>query len=85
MLLAIVGFMILTKISTPLNKYRIVVLVGNIVALIICATLFSDLFAINKMSSICVLLFLVFSFAAESLFRILSKIIEAVEKKFEKA
>ncbi len=85
MLLAIVGFMILTKISTPLNKYRIVVLIGNIVALIICATLFSDLFAINKMSSICVLLFLVFSFAAESLFRILSKIIEAVEKKFEKA
>ena len=35
MLLAIVGFMILTKISTPLNKYRIVVLIGNIVALII--------------------------------------------------
>ena len=85
MLLAIVGFMILTKISTPLNKYRIVVLVGNIVALIICATLFNNLFAINKMSSICVLLFLVFSFAAESLFRILSKIVEAVEKKFEKA
>ncbi len=85
MLLAIVGFMILTKISTPLNKYRIVVLVGNIIALIICATLFNNLFAINKMSSICVLLFLVFSFAAESLFRILSKIVEAVEKKFEKA
>lgn len=85
MLLAIVGFMILTKISTPLNKYRIVVLAGNIVALIICATLFNNLFAINKMSSICVLLFLVFSFAAESLFRILSKIVEAVEKKFEKA
>ena len=85
MLLAIVGFMILTKISTPLNKYRIVVLIGNIVALIICATLFNNLFAINKMSSICVLLFLVFSFAAESLFRILSKIVEAVEKKFEKA
>ena len=84
MLLAIVGFMILTKISTPLNKYRIVVLIGNIVALIICATLFNNLFAINKMSSICVLLFLVFSFAAESLFRILSKIVEAVEKKFEK-
>ena len=85
MLLAIVGFMILTKISTPLNKYRIVVLIGNIVALIICATLFNNLFAINKMSSICVLLFLVFSFASESLFRILSKIVEAVEKKFEKA
>lgn len=85
MLLAIVGFMILTKISTPLNKYRIVVLIGNIVALIICATLFNNLFAINKMSSICVLLFLVFSFAAESLFRILSKIVEAVEQKFEKA
>ena len=84
MLLAIVGFMILTKISTPLNKYRIVVLIGNIVALIIWATVFNNLFAINKMSSICVLLFLVFSFAAESLFRILSKIVEAVEKKFEK-
>lgn len=81
MLLAIVGFMILTKISEPLNKYRLAVLSGNIIALILCATLFSNLFAINGMSKICVLLFIVFSFAAESLFRILSMVVEYVEKR----
>ncbi len=81
MLLAMVGFMILIKISTPINRYRAVVIVGDMAALLICATLLSELFAMNRMSSACVLLFLVFAFAAESLFRILSRLVEYVEKK----
>ena len=82
MLLAIVGFMILFKISVPLNKYRGTVLVCNMIAFVLCAVVLNELFAIKSMSRICVLLFVVFSFAAESLFRILSRIVENVEKHF---
>ena len=82
MLLAIVGFMILFKISVPLNKYRGTVLVCNMIAFVLCAVVLNELFAIQSMSRICVLLFVVFSFAAESLFRILSHIVENVEKHF---
>ena len=82
MLLAIVGFMILFKISMPLNKYRGTVLVCNMIAFVLCAVVLNELFAIKSMSRICVLLFVVFSFAAESLFRILSHIVENVEKHF---
>ena len=84
MLLAIVGFMILFKISVPLNKYRGTVLVCNMIAFVLCAVVLNELFAIKSMSRICVLLFVVFSFAAESLFRILSRIVENVENHFEK-
>ena len=82
MLLAIVGFMILFRISMPLNKYRGTVLVCNMIAFVLCAVVLNELFAIKSMSRICVLLFVVFSFAAESLFRILSHIVENVEKHF---
>lgn len=82
MLLAIVGFMILFRISMPLNKYRGTVLVCNMIAFVLCAVVLNELFAIQSMSRICVLLFVVFSFAAESLFRILSRIVENVEKHF---
>ena len=82
MLLAIVGFMILFKISVPLNKYRGTVLVCNMIAFVLCAVVLNELFAIKSMSRICVLLFVVFSFAAESQFRILSHIVENVEKHF---
>lgn len=84
MLLAIVGFMILFRISMPLNKYRGTVLVCNMIAFVLCAVVLNELFAIKSMSRICVLLFVVFSFAAESLFRILSCIVENVENHFEK-
>jgi cation-transporting ATPase E len=53
-------------------------------ALLICATLLNELFAMNRMSSACVMLFLVFAFAAESLFRLLSRAVEYAEKKIKK-
>ena len=79
-----IRFMILFKISVPLNKYRGTVLVCNMIAFVLCAVVLNELFAIKSMSRICVLLFVVFSFAAESLFRILSRIVENVENHFEK-
>ena len=78
-LLAMIGFMILTKISRPLNKYRIAVLIGNAVAFLICCFLLSDLFALKGMSDVCILLFIIFAFASESLFRLLSQLVEKTE------
>lgn len=85
MLLAIVGFMILAKISKPLNVLRTVVLVGNILALIICSVCFKQIFAMEELSEICTLLFVVFSFASESMFRILYRAAELLEELPDKA
>ena len=79
-LLAMIGFMILTKISRPLNKYRVTVLIGNVVAFLVCCVLLSDLFALKGMSDVCILLFIIFAFASESLFRLLSQFFEKIEK-----
>lgn len=84
MLLAIVGFMILYKISLPMNKFRVVILCGCILGLIFCSFYLSELFAITDMSTKCIMLFVVFSIATESLFRYLSLIVEKIRSWFVK-
>lgn len=84
MLLAIVGFMILYKISVPMNKFRVVILCGCILGLIFCSFYLSELFAITDMSTKCIMLFVVFSIATESLFRYLSLIVEKIRSRFVK-
>ena len=84
MLLSIVGFMILNKISKPLNKIRALILVGNIVALVVSGIFFNQLFALNRLSKIVILLLVVFSFASESLFRYLTIIIEKLQDLFRR-
>lgn len=49
-LLAIVGFMILYRISKPLNWMRWTILIGSIIAFIFCSTYLNQLFAISDMS-----------------------------------
>ena len=72
MLLAIVGFMILYKISAPMNVLRRMVLVTCVIGLLFCAIFMKDLFAITHMSTKCIMLFVVFSIATEPVFRYLS-------------
>ena len=48
MLLAIVGFMILYKISAPMNKIRFSIVSGCIAGLLFCSIFLKDLFAITK-------------------------------------
>lgn len=84
MLLAIVGFMILYKISVPMNKFRVVILCGCILGLIFCSFYLSELFAITDMSTKCIMLFVVFSIATESLFRYLSLVVEKIRSWFVK-
>lgn len=76
MLLAVVGFIILVKISQPLNRMKYGILVFNIFGLAFCGIFLHQLFALSEMSKICVLLTIVFAFSAESLFRYLSISIE---------
>lgn len=72
MLLAVVGFMILGKISVPLNRIKWGILSLNLFGLLFFGIFLGQLFAMSAMSEICILLMVVFAFAAESLFRYLS-------------
>ncbi len=76
LVLAVVGFMILRHISTPLNKFRIFVFVLNIVGMLLCFFFVPNLFSIVKLPATIVQLVIIFSFAAESIFRILTAITE---------
>lgn len=84
MLLSVVGFMILTKISAPLNPLKNGIIIFNILGLVFCGIFLHQLFAISEMSNICVLLLIVFSFAAESLFRYLAIGIEKLDELYSK-
>ena len=75
MLLAIVGFMILYKISAPMNKIRAGILIGCIVGLLFCSIFLNDLFAITGMTTECVMLFVVFAFATEPVLRYLTVLV----------
>ena len=72
MLLAIVGFMILYKISAPMNKIRAGILGGCILGLLFCSIYLNDLFAITGMTTECVMLFVVFAIATEPVLRYLT-------------
>lgn len=76
LLLAVVGFMILGKISSPFNRMKWGILALNVFCLVFSGIFLGRLFAISSMSEICILLMVVFAFAAESLFRHLSKLVE---------
>ncbi len=80
MLLAIVGFMILGKISKPFNSMKYGILAINIVGLLFCGVFLGNLFAISEMSPIVILIMIVFAFAAESLFRYLTLMTEKIRK-----
>ena len=82
MLLAVVGFMIIIKISHPFNKMKYGVLLINIVGLLFCGIFLGKLFAIESISSICFLLMIVFAFAAESMFRYLTLLVEKLSSFF---
>lgn len=72
MLLAIVGFMILYKISAPMNKIRAAILGGCAVGLLFCSIFLNDLFAITGMTMECIMLFVVFAIATEPVLRYLT-------------
>ena len=81
LLLAVVGFMILIQISKPMTKMKCAIVIVNIAGLVFCGIFLKQLFALSDMSEICVLLMIVFAFAAESIFRGLSVLSRFLEQK----
>lgn len=83
LLLAIVGFMIMFKISKPFNKLTFAVFVFCVIGLIFSSTALKSLFYMSHMSTECIMLAVVFAFATESLFRYLTLLIEKLEQWFD--
>ena len=81
--MTIVGFMILIKISSPMNKFRTRVILGCIIGMIFAAVVFSDLFAITYVSKECIMLFVLFVIATEPCMRYLTMLCEWIENKFK--
>lgn len=84
LVLSVVGFMILFKISEPLNGMKYAVIIGNIAGLVFSGFFLKKLFALTDLSNICILLMIVFGFAAESLFRNLTLLVEKMRGSYEK-
>ena len=84
LLIAVVGFMIMIKISHPFNKFKYGILAFNIFGLIFCGLFLDSLFAMSDMSNICILLTIVFGFAAESMFRYITIFVEFIQNRMRK-
>lgn len=84
MLLCVIGFMILINISKPFTPIKYGILTLNVTGLVLCGIFLKSLFALTSMKSeISILLMVVFSFAGESIYRNLSKLIELLNSKLD--
>ena len=81
-LLAIVGFMILFRISAPLNRYRTVVITACIAGIVLFSFVLGDLYAVSMVSKRCLMLFAVFAIATEPIMRYLTMLGEKAEQRF---
>lgn len=84
MLLCVIGFMILINISKPFTPIKYGILALNVTGLVLCGIFLKSLFALTSMKSeISILLMVVFSFAGESIYRNLRKLIELLNFKLD--
>ena len=84
MLLCVIGFMILINISKPFTPIKYGILELYVTGLVLCGIFLKSLFALTSMKSeISILLMVVFSFAGESIYRNLSKLIELLNSKLD--
>jgi cation-transporting ATPase E len=81
-IVAIVGFMILYRLASPMTKGHWVMLIGVIAGWLICVTRISHFFAITSISKQCAMLLVVFAMLTEPLLRYLSLFIEKVSELF---
>ena len=84
LVLAVVGFMILRRITTPFSKYRVFVFAINILGMLLAFIFLPDFFSITMIPITSIQLTVLFSFAAESIFRILTRISDAFPRKKKK-
>lgn len=81
LLLAIVGLMILFKISKPMNVFRWIVWGGMVAGLLFCVIFLKDLFEIGVMTRKCCMTLIIFAIATEPLLRYISQIVARARKR----
>ena len=79
MVMSVIGFMILIKISYPLDKRKYIIIAINIFGLVFTGIFLRKLFALTNLYEVSILLMIIFGFAAESLFRNLTILVEKVQ------
>ena len=84
MVMSVVGFMILIKISYPLDLRKYIIIFLNVAGLIFTGIFLRKLFALTDLSGISILLMFTFGFAAESLFRNMTVLVEKNQILLEK-
>ncbi len=84
-LLCIVGFMILYRISRPMDVFKWIIFGVCIAGLLAGSTVLSNLFSITGMSTRCIMLFLIFSILCDPLFRWLTVLVDGITKGVMKA
>lgn len=80
LLLAIVGLMILYKISKPMNKLRWAIFGGVTLGLLVCIFFVNKLFALSMISRQCAMLLVIFAIATEPLLRFMNALISRIEQ-----
>ena len=78
---AIVGLMILFKISKPMNVFRWIVWGGMVAGLLFCVIFLKDLFGIGVMTRKCCMTLIIFAIATEPLLRYISQIVARARKR----
>ena len=84
MVMSVVGFMILIKISYPLDLRKYIIIFLNVAGLIFTGIFLRKLFALTDLSGISILLMFTFGFVAESLFRNMTVLVEKNQILLEK-
>lgn len=80
MLMAVVGFMILYRISVPMNRWRWTIFFSMIIGILFCGFFMSELFAITDISLKCGLLLAVFAIASEPILRYLTQLLHHIKR-----
>lgn len=83
LLLIAVGFMVLYKISSPMNRFRKVLFLLCLIGMLFSGVFLDKVFSLSSISGTSLLLLSILFFAAESLFRLLTKISELVSQHFQ--
>ena len=81
LLVAIVGLMILFKISKPMNVFRWIVWSAMVAGLLFCVIFLKNLFGIGVMTRKCCMTLIVFAVATEPLLRYISQIVAGIRKR----
>ncbi len=81
LILAVVGLTVVAKISMPVNKYRLAILLVNIAGIVFCCVFLSDLFVLEKLSRTSALLFICVAAAACGVFMLLCTAVKKIAGK----